>query len=218
MKIIMNAFIGTLFLILALDVGASDNLSLVRYDSLKSLPSHYLSLLPPNVSSKTYKDSEGKLRIDKRYYVSTNSYSSRFKYDDIVKLANPTFGSLDSLLEETTIQNTTVKNMFKIVMVIDTPIKSFNVESTLTFIPASFTRKFVYLYKFSDFNMVFTDMTIQLEVIEDAGGTVKVKLTQVSAIKETTYHKLDTTPFAMRGFERGMKKNISKFKSGIGGI
>lgn len=217
MNTMLNALLSLFLLTLALDSRAADNLNFTRYDSFASLPPQYASLLPSNVESKLYNDDDGKPRSDKKYYVTTNSYASKYKYEDIVRLANPATGSLDALFEETTIKLSNAKNVFDVTMVISTPVKDFQVESSLLFKPSTSGRKATYLYNFSNFNMVFTDMTIKLE-IEESNGSAFVRLVQVSALKGITYRKLVSTPFAMGGFEKGMKKNIKKFKSGVGGI
>lgn len=217
MTTFMNTLLGIILLTLALDSRAADNLRFTKYDSYGSLPGEYARLLPANVATKNYNDDDGKPRSDKKYYVTTNSYNSKYKFDDVLKLANPASGSLDSLFEDTTIKLTSSKNVFDVTMVISTPVKDFDVESTLTFRPATNGRKATYFYTFSNFNMVFTDMTIKLE-IEELNNTVKINLIQVSALKGITYRKLVNTPFAMGGFEKGMKNNIKKFKNGVGGI
>jgi hypothetical protein len=94
-----------------------------------------------------------------------------------------------------------------------TPVKNFDCESTLSFT----SNRNVYNYRFSNFNLVFTDMAIQV-VVDEINGSTQIKLTQIAALKANTYKKLANTPFAMGSFEKALKKNIRQFKNGVGGI
>ncbi len=67
--------------------------------------------------------------------------------------------------------------------------------------------------------MVFTSMTIKVEV-EEVGSTTNIKLSQISAVKGSTMAKLNSYSFfgALGQFETGLKDNLKKLKSGVGGI
>lgn len=214
MNTIIHSLLGLFILAFTLDTrAAGDNLKLVRYDEAGSVPSHLMSLLGSDAKLKSYKDDEGMSRTDKKYYVTTHSYASSYRLSDITKMLNPADGKLETLFEETTLNKTSSQNVFKVMMTIVTPIKNFDCESTLSF---SANRN-VFNYRFSNFNMVFTDMAIQV-IVEEVNGTAQISLTQIAALKGNTYKKLANTPFAMGSFEKALKKNIRQFKTGVGGL
>ena len=121
---------------------------------------------------KIYKDDSANDRSDKAYYTTTHTYNSFYPLTEISRTLNPINGRLDTLFKETI---------------------SFNSETKLN--------KKIFSYSFTNFNMVFTDMVIQIE-LEEVGSVVKVKLSRI---------------FALGKFESAMKLNIKALQQGIGG-
>jgi hypothetical protein len=80
-------------------------------------------------------------------------------------------------------------------------------------------QKRVFLYEFSSFNIVFTSMFIRIDVEELDSGNLKISLSQLSALKGSTYAKLKSIPLrvGLNGFERSLKDNLKKLKQNLGG-
>ena len=68
----------------------------------------------------------------------------------------------------------------------------------------------------SSFNMVFTSLTIKKEA-EDVGSATNIKLSQIAAVKGSTMTKL-ASYWSTGLFEKSMKTNLRKLKSGVGGF
>lgn len=204
-------------LVVSADSRAADNLVLTRYMEASEVPSSFLSLGGgSNMTSKSYQDDDNKKRSDKVYYTTTHSYSSSYRMEDITRLMNPADGRLGDLFEETTIARSAAAAIYDVMMGISTPIKNFDCASKLSFKNFKSGAKNVFVYSFSNFNMVFTDMVIQVEV-EAAGSGTKIKLSQIAAVKGSTYSKLKRY-LAVGKFEKALKENIRKFKDGVGGV
>lgn len=214
MTSIQNLALALFILAFSLDTRATeDNLKLTRYEDAASVPAAFMALFGNDVKMKLFMDDEGITRTDKKYYVSTHSYASSYRAADISKILNPSEGRIDTLFNDMGLNKTTLPNVFKVMMTIVTPVKNFDCESTLNFSSG----RNVFTYRFSNFNMVFTDMAIQV-VVEEVNGVTQVNLTQIAALKGNTFKKLTNTPFALGSFEKALKTNIRQFKVGVGGI
>ncbi len=214
---IISSFLFLGILILSSEGYAGDNLTLSKYTQPAKVPDLFLALGGgQSMTSRTYKDDDNNVRTDKVYYTTTHSYKSTYKASDIAKLVNPSFGKTESLFEETQITKSAKTGFFDVVMDISTPFKNFSCASNLNFKNFKEGNKNVFIFSFSNFNMIFTDMVIKVEVEEQNSGT-KVMVYQIAAMKGSAYKKLDSY-FAIGKFEKAMKQNIRRFQSGIGGI
>jgi hypothetical protein len=207
--------LGSLFTLA--DTRAADNLTLTKYGQSSLVPEAFLSLGGGSaMANRTYKDEDGKIRSDKIYYTMTHSYKSTYKMEDVANLLNPSSGKIGSLLHNTDVKRSSKVGIFEVLMEISTPIKDFLCSSVLSYKNSQEDKKNVFVYSFTNFNMVFTDMVIRVEV-EEVKSELQVKVTQISALKGLTYDKLKTF-FAVGKFEKSMKENIKKLKDGVGGI
>lgn len=214
---LLSSFICLAVLLIATDTrAAADNLSLNKYFHSSELPSSFYNLGGGStMANKKYGDDDGKQRSDKVYYTITHSYSSSYKGSDIDSRLNPASGHLGELLDKTDLKKNNGGDSYDVVMAISTPLKTFMCENTLTFKKSKVGNKSIYKYSFSQFNMVFTDMVIQVEV-EDTGSDSKISISQIAALKGSTYEKLKTY-FAVGKFEKAVKLNLASFKLGVGG-
>lgn len=214
---LLSSFICLAILLIATDTrAAADNLTLHKYFHSTELPSSFYTLGgASSMASKKYIDDDGKQRSDKVYYTISQSYSSSYRVSDIDTLLNPASGHLEKLLDKTDVKRSRNHDSYDVVMAISTPLKTFMCENTLTFNKSKVGNKTIYKYSFTDFNMVFTDMVIQVEVV-DTGSDSKVSISQIAALKGSTYEKLKTY-FAVGKFEKAIKVNLSTIKYGIGG-
>lgn len=214
---IISVLLFLIVMVVSVDTRAGDNLSLIKYDTASKIPSTLYTLGGGEVMEKqTYKDDDRDVRTDKTYYTATHSYKSTFKVKDISKILNPALGRLGSLFEETVVKKSSKANLFDVMMTISTPFKDFDCSSLLTFKNYMDGKQNVFLYSFSGFNMVFTSMTIKIEV-EEVGSETKVKLSQISAVKGSTITKLNNY-WALGQFEKSLKANLRKLKNGVGGF
>lgn len=214
---LLSSFICLAILLIATDTrAAGDNLTLNKYFHSSDLPSSFYTLGgASSMASKKYTDDDGKQRSDKVYYTITHSYNSSYTGSDMDSLLNPASGHLGDLLDKTDVKKSRSADSYDVVMAISTPLKTFMCENTLTFKKSKVGNKSIYKYSFTDFNMVFTDMVIQVEVV-DTGSDSKVSISQIAALKASTYEKLKTY-FAVGKFEKAIKLNLSNFKHGVGG-
>jgi hypothetical protein len=212
-----SALMCLITLVLSADSRAvSDNLTLTKYMNSSEVPSSFLGLGGgQGMVNKSYRDDDDKSRTDKIYYTTSHSYNSSYRAEDVARLMNPADGRLGNLFEDTSVSKSSGAG-YSVMMEISTPIKRFNCASTLNFKNFKSGNKNVFVYHFSNFNMVFTDMVIQVEV-ESVGANTKIKLSQIAAIKGSTYSKLKSF-LAVGKFEKALKENIRKFKDGIGGV
>lgn len=214
---IFSALLCLGMLMVSVDTRAADNLTMTKYTNSSQLPESFYNLGGGNaMASKTYKDDDGKARTDKVYYITTHSYKSSYKMEDVARLLNPAAGRLGSLFEDTEVNKSSNTGVFNVLMEISTPIKNFSCASILNFKNSQEGKKNVFVYTFSNFNMVFTDLVIKVE-LEDLNSELKVKVSQIAALKGSTYTKLSNY-FAVGKFEKSMKLNIKKLKDGVGGI
>jgi len=214
---IFNTLVCLVMLLIAVETRASDNLTLTKYMSASEVPK-VLYELGGGVAmvNKSYNDEDGALRKDKVFYGTTHSYISKYKAADIAKILNPSLGQLETLFENTQVKKSSKSNLFDVMMEIATPIKNFDCASVLSYKYSRVGNKNIFIYTFLNFNMVFTDMVIKIEVNE-SGSNSKINLTQIAVIKGTTYKKLKNF-FAIAKFEKSMKENLKKLKDGVGGI
>ncbi len=204
------------FLILSLSLlaCADDFFSLKKYTNAHSIPQAFYQLGGgTSMVNKAYVDDDGAHREDKIYYTITHKYKTSLSASEIRRLLNPANSRLGQLFEETTVTKTKKTGEFKVLMNISTPLKTFPCESTLTY---STNSSDIFTYRFADFNMVFTDFVIQIEIEEQENYT-KVSLFQIAALKGMTHQKLKKF-FAVERFENSLKGNVNKFKNGIGGF
>lgn len=213
----LSVLLSFAVILFSIDSRAADNLTLTKFTHSSQVPGDYMALGGGSaMSGKTYKDDEGKVRSDKIYYTISHSYNSTYKMSDISKIMNPASGRLGSLFADTQVNKSSKVGSYDVMMEISTPLKDFECGSSMTFKNALDGKKNVYTYSFTNFNMVFTDMVIKVEV-EEVGPSSKIKLSQIVAVKGSTYDKLKTY-FAIGKFEKAMKENIRKLKDGVGGI
>ena len=165
--------------------------------------------------NKKYDDDDGKPRTDKVYYTVTHTYLSSYKESDLAQVLNPMSGKLGSLFEDTQVKKSNHFDVFDVLMGISTPLKTFVCENVLSFKKFKSGAKDVYRYTFTNFNMVFTDMVIQVEV-QGEWAESRIVVTQIAAVKGSTYSKLKSF-LAIGKFEKALKLNLSKFKNGLGG-
>lgn len=213
---LLSALLFFIVLVISVDTRAADNLSLKSYDSYSKIPSAFSILGGGAVlETATYKDDDGKTRTDKTFYTASHSYKSTYKPKDISKILNPALGSLGSLFKETTVKKSKRAGAFDVMMTISTPFKDFDCASVLSYKNSVAGAKEVFVYSFSSFNMVFTSMTIKIEM-EEVGSSTNIKLTQIAAVKGSTITKLNNY-WALGQFEKSLKANLQKLKSGVGG-
>jgi hypothetical protein len=214
---LLSSIVCLAILLVATDTrAAADNLTLNKYLHSSELPSSFYTLGgASSMASKKYTGDDGKQRSDKVYYTITHSYSSSYTGSDIDSLLNPASGHLGELLDKTDVKKSRSGDSYDIVMAISTPLKTFMCENTLTFKKTKVGNKSIYKYSFTDFNMVFTDMVIQVEVV-DTGSDSKVSIFQIAALKGSTYEKLKSY-FAVGKFGKAVKLNLATIKYGIGG-
>ncbi|MBA2404622.1 MAG: hypothetical protein H0V66_07615 [Bdellovibrionales bacterium] len=214
---ILSALLCLMVLIISADSRAADNLTLNKHtDSSQLSPTFFNLGGGAAMSDKTYHDDDQKTRTDKVYYTSTHSYNSNYSSKEIAMILNPSTGRLGNLFEDTKVEKSSKSNGFNVMMGISTPLKTFDCASTLTFKSFKSSGKDIYVYTFSNFNMVFTGIVIQVEV-EEVGPETKIKLFQIAAVKGSTYDKLKSY-LAVGKFEKALKVNIRKLKDGVGGI
>jgi hypothetical protein len=213
---LLSSFICLVVLLIATDTrAAADNLTLNKYFHSSELPnSFYILGGGSTMAAKKYQDDEGKQRSDKVYYTITHSYSSSYTGSDMDTLLNPASGNLGELLDKTDVKKNKSSESYDVVMAISTPLKTFMCENTLAFKKSKAGNKSIYKYSFTNFNMVFTDLVIQVEV-EDKGLESKISVSQIAALKGSTYEKLKTY-FAVGKFEKAVKLNLLTFKYGVG--
>lgn len=213
---LLSALMFLIVLVVSVDTRAADNLSLKSYDSYSDVPAPFKTLGGGVVlDTLSYKDDSGASRTDKTFYTASHSYKSTYKSKDIAKILNPGEGRLGSLFEDTTVSLNKSKS-FDVLMTISTPLKDFDCASKLVYKNTSEGIKNVFVYSFSGFNMVFTSMTIKIEM-EEVGPTTNIKLTQIAAVKGSTMAKLEKY-WAVGQFEKALKANMQKLKKGVGGI
>ncbi len=203
-----------LILTLSLFASADDFFSLKKYTNVHNIPQAFYFLGGgASMVNKAYLDDDGVQRDDKIYYTIIHKYKSALSASEIRRLLNPANNRLGKLFEDTTVTKTKKAGEFKVLMNITTPLKNFPCESTLTY---STNSSDTFTYRFTDFNMVFTDFIIQIE-IEELENYTKVSLFQIAALKGMTHQKLKKF-FAVERFENSLKGNIYKFKQGINGF
>lgn len=212
--------LGTLFVYLFLFASmafGSDNLVLSKYTNISDVPETFLKITDAqNMATKSYLDDDGNLRTDKIYYTISDNYLSTLKVSDLLKMLDPASGKLGSLFEETTVNKASLVGTFNVMMVISTPLKDFDCESILKVKRFKEGAKDVFIYTFTDFNMVFTNMAIRVEV-EQRGAYTSIAMKQIAALKGSTHTKLKNY-FAVGKFEKAIKGNLQKFKDGVSGI
>lgn len=215
---IISTVLFLIVMVISVDTRAADNLKLTSYDAASKLPAKFFDLGGGSeLASEKYKDDDGNVRTDKTYYTASHSYKSTYKLKEISKILNPASGRLGTLFEETTVSTKSAKEaLFNVQMTISTPLKDFDCESILKYQTYKKNEKDVFLFSFSGFNMVFTRMIIKVE-LKEIGSMTEVRLSQVSAIKGSTITKLNTY-WVLGKFEKALKANLQKLKSGIGGI
>lgn len=216
---ILNALVCLFALVMAVETraGGSDNLRLTQYKNASDIPSSLLALGGGSaMTNKTFKDDDGNTRSDKIYYTGTHSYTSSYRQEDILRLLNPSDGKLGNLFEDTSVNKSARAGLYDVLMKISTPIKNFDCSSTLTYKTIKSGNKNVFTYSFTNFNMVFTDMVIQIEV-DSSSGDSQINVKQIMAMKGSTYSKLKNV-FAVGKFEKAMKENMKRLKDGVGGI
>lgn len=213
--IVAILFMGILFT--SAGTQAADNLTMTKYTQSSLLPESFLNLGGGSTMvNRTYKDQSGKIRSDKVYYTINHSYKSHYKASDVANLLNPASGKMGSILQNTDVKKSSKNGIFEVLMEISTPIKDFLCTSFLFYKNFQDGNKNVFIYSFTNFNMVFTDMVIRVEV-EEVNSELKIRVTQIAALKGMTYDKLKTY-FAVGKFEKSIKENIKKLKDGVGGV
>ena len=210
------AFLCFLALVVAVDTRAAENLIINKYLNAYEIPQAFLELgKGQEMMQKIYKDDSDNDRSDKVYYTTTHTYNSFYPLTEISRTLNPINGRLDTLFKDTIVKRTNTSGIFNVLMEISTTLKNFDCESNLSFKSETKLNKKIFTYSFTNFNMVFTDVVIQIE-LEEMGSVVKVKLSQIAALKGSTYEKLSRF-FAIGKFESAMKLNIKALQHGIGG-
>ncbi len=213
---IVTSLLGLILLLVTIDSHAGDNLILNKYFRSSEIPEKFYLLGGGEAMvSKTYLDS-GKVRSDKVYYTMTHAYNSNYHIQDIAKILNPSAGRMESLFENTQIKSSPKSGIFDVLMEITTPIKNFLCASSLNLKNTQEGKKQVFLFTFTNFNMVFTDMVVRVEVDETTTGS-RLQISQISALKGLTHDKLKSF-FAVGKFEKALKLNLMKFKEGVGGV
>jgi hypothetical protein len=214
---VLTGFLFFLVLVISADTRAGDNLTFTKYNVASQIPVAFYNLGGGDAMvNKTYKDDERNVRTDKSYYTATDSYQSSYKLGDIVQILNPMSGRLGSLFKDTSVNKAAQMGMFDVMMTIATPFKNFDCASSLSFKNYKEGKKEIFLYTFSSFNMVFTSLTIKVEA-EEVGLATNIKLSQIAAVKGSTMTKL-ASYWATGQFEKSMKTNLRKLKSGVGGL
>ena len=115
---------------------------------------------------------------------------------------------MESLFENIQIKSSSKNGIFDVLMEITTPIKNFLCESSLNLKSAEERNKQVCLFTFTNFNMVFTDMVVRVELDETSTG-FRLQISHISALKGVTHDKLKSF-FAVGIFEKALKLNIMK--------
>jgi len=203
-------------MLVSTDTRAADNLEFNKYFHSTDMPKVFYNFGgAASMANKKYSDDDGKQRSDKVYYTISHIYRSSFKVSDLDQMLNPSSGRLGYLFEDTEVKKSKTLDSFDVLLEISTPLKNFICENILTFKKFKSSGKDTYQYTFSHFNMVFTDMVIQVEV-QAEGSESLIVVSQVAAVKGSTYEKLKTY-FAVGKFEKALKLNLSKFKYRIGG-
>ena len=214
---IVSSFICFAILLISTDTRADDNLSLKKYFHSSELPSKFYVLGGGiSMANKKYEDDDGEQRSDKVFYTITHNYDSSYKSTDLDIRLDPSSGYLGELLEKTSVNKNIHTNSYDVIMAVSTPLKTFMCKNRLSFKKIEVGNKTIYKYTFTNFNMVFTDMVIQVEVLK-TDTDMKISVSQIAALKGSTYEKLKTF-FAVGKFEKVIKLNLLTFKNGLGGL
>jgi hypothetical protein len=182
-----------------------------KYSDPTEIPSELIMMRPDKAMiEKSFLDEQGRSRKDKWYYLISSTFKSKLMMKDLEYYLNPKNGRLDEVFEKTVVVPAG-KDIYTVNMEVNTLLRRLDFSSTMEFSSVEINERRIFHYKFFNFNSVFTDMDIRVE-LEKEGGHCRVNIYQVSAVKASSYLKLKR--FGALGiFESEIKQKINKAKT-----
>lgn len=215
---LLQRFILSLSLISSLSTLADDAVTKDYLNGASTVPSFFRQLGGNELMYGSYHGENNKMVNEKVYFTVEHHYKSNYRLTDINKILHPSSGRLPDFFKDPTTIKSMGTSKYKVAMEINALVDTLNVHGILSYDMTKQGNKTTHRYSFNQFNMLFTNIVIAIEIVENSSRN-DINIYQIAALKKSAYRKLEKIPFGAgtSRLKKTINGSVSRFQKGIGG-